>query len=110
MKASCLFHACALAGVERSRYRTQVGSRVQFIPSTVPKIEYKAPQELDSAVLDIYRCTQAADIFGDIIAEDDAAHGRFARARLAHEEDLLLLGFLKAVHTGSFPGSSSTVA
>ena len=73
-----------------------------FIPSAIPKIEYKTPQELDSAVFDIYRCTQTANIFGDIVAEDDAAHGRFARARLAHEEDLLLLGFLEAVHTGSF--------
>ena len=72
-----------------------------FIPSAIPKIEYKTPQELDSAVFDIYRCTQTANIFGDIVAEDDAAHGRFARARLAHEEDLLLLGFLEAVHTGS---------
>ena len=80
--------------------------RCCFIPSAVPEIEYKTPQELDGAVLDIYRCTQAANIFGDIIAEDDAAHGRFARARLAHEEDLLLLRFLKAVHVGSFTGLS----
>ncbi len=53
-------------------------------------------------MFDIYRCTQAANIFGDIIAEDDAAHRRFARTRLAHQEDLLLLGFLEAVHPGSF--------
>ena len=83
--------------------------RCYFIPSAVPEIEYKTPQELDGAVLDIYRCTQAANIFGDVIAEDDAAHGRFTRARLAHEEDLLLLGFLKAVHVGRLPGLSRSL-
>ena len=57
----------------------------RFIPSTIPKIENKTAQELDSAVLNIYCCTQAADVFGDIIAEDDAAHRRLARAGLAHK-------------------------
>ena len=63
----------------------QVGMWVETVPSTVPEIENKTPQEFDSAVLDIYRCTQAANIFGDVIAEDDAAHGRFPRSRLAHQ-------------------------
>ena len=75
-----------------------------FIPSTVPEIEYEAPQELDSAMLDIYRSAQPADIFGDVIAEDDAPHGRFARARFPHQKDLLLLRFLKVVHSGYFSG------
>ena len=46
-----------------------------FIPSAIPKVEYKAAQEFDSAVFDIYRCTQTTNILGDIVAEDDAAHG-----------------------------------
>ena len=76
-----------------------------FIPSTIPQIEYETSQELDSAVLDIYRSTQAANIFCDVIAEDDAAHGRFARSRLAHEKDFLLLGFLNIVHVGNSKAS-----
>ena len=80
--------------------------KFRFVPSAVPKIEYEASQEFDSAVLDIDCCTEAANIFGDVIAKDDATHGGFARARFAHEEDLLLLGFFEAVHcgSGSFPG------
>ena len=58
-------------------------------------------------MLDIYRGTEATDIFGDIIAEYYATHGRFARSRLAHQEDLLLLRFLKIVHAGGFPRLSS---
>ena len=72
----------------------------RFIPSTIPKIEYETAQELDSAVLNVYGCTQAADIFGDVIAENDTAHRRLARAGFAHKKDFLLLGFLKAVHAG----------
>lgn len=78
-----------------------VGLRFGCIPSTVPEVEYKTPKEFDCTVLNIYCCTQAANIFGDIIAEDDTAHRRLARARLAHQEDFFLLGFLKAVHAGS---------
>lgn len=76
----------------------------RFIPSTIPKIEYETAQELDSAVLNVYCCTQAANIFGNVIAEDDTAHRRLARARLAHKKDFFLLGLLKAVHAGSFSG------
>ena len=78
------------------------------IPSTIPQIEYQTSQELDSAVLDIYRSTQAANIFCDVIAEDDAAHGRFTRSRLAHQEDFFLLGFLKVVHVGNPKASTKS--
>ena len=106
MKASCLIHSCALASVQGSRCK-QGDTCICSIPSAIPKIEYKTAQELDSAVLDIYGGPETADIFGDIIAEDDAAHRRFTRARFAHQENLLLLGLLKVVHSGSVPGLSS---
>lgn len=41
-------------------------------------------------MLDIDRGGQSAYVLGYEVAKDDAPHGRFAGARLAHEEDLLL--------------------
>ena len=60
------------------------------IPSAVPEVEDQVSQELELSMLDIDCGSQSADILGHEVAEDDAPHGRFAGARLAHEEDLLL--------------------
>lgn len=79
----------------------------RFIPSTIPKIEYKTAQEFDSAVFHVYCCTEAANIFGNVIAKDDTAHRGLPRARLAHKKDFLLLGLFKAVHAGRFSGQVS---
>ena len=51
---------CVLASLQPSICRAEKRIRdcgTKFIPSTVPKIENKTPQELDSAMLDIDRCT-----------------------------------------------------
>lgn len=50
------------------------------------------------AMLDINCSCQTAHIFGDVVAEDDGAHGRLSRATLAHEKDLSLL--LAEIHDG----------
>jgi len=49
-------------------------------------------------MLDINGRPEAAHVFGDIVAEDDATHGGFARATLAHQEDFLFLWFLERIH------------
>lgn len=60
-------------------------------PSTVPQVQRQVPHELDMTVLHINRSAQSADIFGDVVAEDDGAHGRLSRPALPHQEDLSLL-------------------
>ena len=50
------------------------------------------------AVLYVDCRTEPANILGDIIAEDDRAHRRLARAALAHQQHLSLL--LASVHSG----------
>jgi hypothetical protein len=41
------------------------------------------------AMLDIDGGSEATDVFGDIVAEDDAAHGGLAGTAFAHQQDLL---------------------
>ena len=84
--------------VHSSRFR---GGRrdIYNIPPTIPKIKHQIPQKLDLAVLDVDSGTKTADIFCDVVAKDDAAHGGFAGARLAHKKDLLPLG-LNLLHDG----------
>ena len=83
LSISCL-RVSQYPALQVSYKETHVGLQGLSIPSTVPKIEYKTPQELDSAVLNIYGCAQATNIFGDIVAKDDATHGRLPRSRLTH--------------------------
>lgn len=71
------------------------------IPSTVPQVQHEIAHELDVAVFDVYGGPQSPDVFGNIVAEDDAPHGRLAGAALAHEQDLaLLLALGGRVHPG----------
>lgn len=72
--------------------------RAQSVPPAVPKVEHQIAHELDVAVLHVNGRTQSADVFGDIVAEDDAAHGRLAGAALAHEQHLALFLALDRVH------------
>lgn len=53
-------------------------------------------------VLDVNRSTESAHILGDVVAEDNRAHGRLARATLAHKQHLSLL--LAGVHAGDLLG------
>ena len=62
------------------------------IPSAIPEIENEIAQELELRVLDINCCAQPPNVFCYIVAEYDASHRRFAGARLAHKQDLLLSG------------------
>lgn len=58
-------------------------------PSTVPEIKCQVAHELSMAMLDIDGGSETPDVFGDIVAEDDAAHGGLAGTALAHQQDLL---------------------
>ena len=68
------------------------------VPSAIPEIQHEVPHELDVAVLDVDSGTQSADILGDIVAEDNASHGRLARATFAHQQHLALLLTLLGIH------------
>ena len=68
------------------------------LPSTVPQIEGEVAHEAGMAMLDVDGCAQPPNILCDVIAENDRAHGRFAGARLAHQQYLLLP--LPCVHGG----------
>jgi hypothetical protein len=58
-------------------------------PSTIPEVQSQVTHELSMAVLNIDGSAETTNIFCDIVAEDDAAHGGFAGATLAHQQDLL---------------------
>lgn len=49
-------------------------------------------------MLDIDGRAQPAHVLGNIIAEDDAPHGGFARAALAHQQHLALLLAFDRIH------------
>lgn len=70
-------------------------------PSAVPEIEHQVAHELDVAVLHVNRRAQPPHVLCDIVAEDNGAHRRLARAALAHEQHLALLLSLARVHRGS---------
>jgi len=82
--------------------RTETGEGEQQMsvdkPSTVPQVEHKVSQEFDGAMFDINGSAEAAHVFSNIVAEDDATHRRFARATFAHQEDLFPLWLLESVH------------
>lgn len=72
MKASCL----QLLPVSVAAKGKNEGDREKrYIPSTIPQVEHKVSQKFDRAMFDIYGSAEAAYVFGDIVAEDDAAHG-----------------------------------
>lgn len=87
-----------------------------FLAATVPEVEGEVAEEFDMGEVDVdggasikqgekkwwlvMKCVglvgegnvQSSSIARNVVAEDDASHGGLAGARLAHEEDLLLLG------------------
>lgn len=95
----CLCQPCSAA---------EEGRKGSGAPSTVPQVEDQVSQKLELRMLDIDCGAQTADVFGHEITEDDTSHRGFARARLAHEQDLLLcrLG-LEILHLGCFSQSRS---
>jgi len=58
------------------------------LATAIPQVEPQAAEELDLAALDVDGGAEAARVGGELRLEDDGAHRRLARARLAHEEDL----------------------
>lgn len=64
---------------------------VSTLPSTIPEIEHEIAHEAYVTVLDIDGSAQSSNILGHVVAEDDGAHRRLARARLAHQQHLALL-------------------
>lgn len=54
-----------------------------ILPAAVPEVEGEVAEEADVGVLDVDGGTEAARIFGDVVGEDDAAHGGFAGAGFA---------------------------
>lgn len=80
------------------------------LPSTVPEIQRQVAHELSMAVLNIDGGAETTNIFGNIIAEDDAAHGGLARATLAHQEDLLFTFAGVHVEDGIAEGCRTTIS
>lgn len=67
------------------------------LPSAIPQVEYEISHESNVAVFDVNCSAQAAHIFGDIVAEYDGPHGRFASSRSSHQQHLSLLLALAAL-------------
>lgn len=74
MKASCL-QLLPVSVAAKGKNEGDREKRVRYIPSTIPQVEHKVSQKFDRAMFDIYGSAEAAYVFGDIVAEDDAAHG-----------------------------------
>lgn len=53
------------------------------LAAAVPQIEGEAAEEADVVMLDVDGGAEAASIFGDIVGEDDGAHGGFTGAGFA---------------------------
>lgn len=68
------------------------------LPSAIPQIQHEVAHELDVAVFDINGSAQSANVFCNIVAENDASHGRLASTALAHQQHLPLLLTLLRVH------------
>lgn len=68
-----------------------VDCRTLNLPSTVPQIQHQIAHEAYIAVLDIDGGSKSADVFGDIVTEDNGAHRRLSRTRLSHQQYFALL-------------------
>lgn len=81
--------------------RQAIGSGT--LPSAVPQIQSQIAHESGMTMFNVDSGTQSSNIFGDIVAEDDGAHGRFPGTRFAHKQDLLLA--FATVHDEGFARS-----
>lgn len=75
--------------------RLQERVHESVLPSAVPEVQGQVVQEAHVGVFDVDGCAQTPHIPRDVVAENYGAHGGFASAGAAHEEEfaVFLLGW-----------------